>query len=121
MEILRIEWETGYMELDVKAFFPCKLQSARKIAPLINRYCTEKDRATLLSELRGMSKYYQQEIQDYKDAHERFRRRHAAMGSIARLQELKDMKHCEIEIRKNEVLKKRTEKNISLIEQGRKK
>ena len=36
MELLRIEYETGYMELIVGAFFPCKMPVARKIAPLIN-------------------------------------------------------------------------------------
>ena len=42
MEVLRIEYETGYMELIVEAFFPCKLPVARKIVPLINRYCSDE-------------------------------------------------------------------------------
>ena len=42
MEVLRIEYETGYMELIVEAFFPCKLLVARKIVPLINRHCSEE-------------------------------------------------------------------------------
>ena len=42
MEVLRIEYETGYMELIVETFFPCKLPVARKIAPLINRYCSDE-------------------------------------------------------------------------------
>lgn len=120
MEILRIEWETGYMELSVKAFFPCKVQDAKKIAPLINRYCTEEDRAALLSELRGMAEFYQQEIQEDKDAHERLRRHYASMGSMAKPEELKAMKCCEIRIKKNETLKKRVERNIDLIEGERK-
>jgi len=41
MELLKIEYETGYMELVVEGFFPCKLPVARKIAPLINRYCSD--------------------------------------------------------------------------------
>ena len=119
MDILRIEWETGYMALNVKAFFPCKLQTAKKIAPLINRYCTEEDRAALLSELRGMAEFYQQEIQDEKDAHERLRRHYASMGSMAKPQELKAMKCCETRIRTNETLKKRAKRNIDLIEGGK--
>lgn len=120
MEILRIEWETGYMALRVKAFFPCNLQKARKIAPLINRYCTEENRAALLLELRGMAEFYQQEIQENKDTHEELRRHYASMGSMAKQEELKAMKRCEIEIRKNETLKKRAERNINLIEGGKK-
>ena len=30
MERLRIEYGTGYMELNVEAFFPCKMPAARK-------------------------------------------------------------------------------------------
>lgn len=121
MEILRIEWETGYMELSVKAFFPCNLQKARKIAPLINRYCTEEDRAALLSELRGMAEFCQQEIQYDKGAHKEVRRRYAAMGSMANPKELNEMFYdYETKIRKNEALKKRVERNIELIERGEK-
>ena len=51
MERLRIEYETGYMELNIAAFFPCPIQKARKIAKLINRYCSDETRAELLSTL----------------------------------------------------------------------
>ena len=52
MERLRIEYGTGYMELNVEAFFPCKMPAMRKAARLINSYCTDEARAELLSELR---------------------------------------------------------------------
>ena len=52
MERLRIEYGTGYMELDIEAFFPCKMQVMRKAARLINLYCSDETRAGLLSELR---------------------------------------------------------------------
>lgn len=58
MEVLRIEYETGYMELIVEAFFPCKLPVARKIVPLINRYCSDEVKNALLSELREMADGY---------------------------------------------------------------
>lgn len=48
MELLKIEYETGYMELVVEAFFPCKLPVARKIATLINRYCSDEVKNELL-------------------------------------------------------------------------
>ena len=35
MERLRIEYGTGYMELIVEAFFPCKMPAMRKAARLI--------------------------------------------------------------------------------------
>lgn len=115
MEILRIDWGTGRMDLVVKKFFPCPLQVARKIAPLINRYCAAATKAELLSELRDMVEYYQMELQGYKNIISEYKSR----GSITE-PELRDMKSYEIKVRKTETLKKRVEKNIDLIE-GRKK
>jgi hypothetical protein len=50
MERLRIEYGTGYMELIVEAFFPCRMPAMRKVARLINLYCSDEARAALLSE-----------------------------------------------------------------------
>ena len=36
MERLRIEYGTGCMELNVEAFFPCRMPAMRKVARLIN-------------------------------------------------------------------------------------
>ena len=58
MERLRIEYGTGYMELIVEAFFPCKMPAMRKAARLINSYCTDETRAELLSELRELADGY---------------------------------------------------------------
>ncbi|MCM1225290.1 MAG: hypothetical protein NC548_63655, partial [Lachnospiraceae bacterium] len=58
MERLRIEYKTGYMELNIEAFFPCKMPAARKTARLINSYCSDETRAELLSELREMADGY---------------------------------------------------------------
>ncbi|EOS20701.1 hypothetical protein C806_04930 [Lachnospiraceae bacterium 3-1] len=58
MERLRIEYGTGYMELNIEAFFPCKMPAARKAARLINSYCTDEARAELLSELRELADGY---------------------------------------------------------------
>lgn len=58
MERLRIEYGTGYMELNVEAFFPCKMPAMRKAARLINSYCTDEARAELLSELRELADGY---------------------------------------------------------------
>ena len=58
MERLRIEYGTGYMELNVEAFFPCKIPVMRKAARLINSYCTDEARAELLSQLRQLADGY---------------------------------------------------------------
>lgn len=117
MEILRIDWKTGRMDLIVKKFFPCPLRVARKIASLINRHCAAATKAELLSELRDMVEFYQEEVRKNEKTLIDLKSYYAAMGSMA-VPDLKAMKHCEVEIRKNEALMKRLKRNIELIERG---
>ena len=103
MEVLRIEYATGYMELIVEAFFPCKLPVARKIALLINRYCSDEVKTELLSELREMADGYQALCDMYKE----------------KAEELPDdspmKKHWKAQFNRTEILRKRMERNIDLI------
>ena len=54
MKVLQIDYENGSMVLFIERFFPCKLQDARKIFPLINRCCPDEDKEMLKAELLGM-------------------------------------------------------------------
>ena len=107
MEVLRIEYETGYMELIVEAFFPCKLPVARKIVPLINRYCSDEVKNELLSELHKMADGYQALCDMYKEKSEKF-----PADSPMR-------KHWKAQFNKTEILRKRMERNIDLISGGK--
>lgn len=119
MDVLKIEYETGRMELNIKMFFPCNLSAGKKIAALINRGCTEEDKSELLLELRSMAEGYQRIIQENKDTLKEFKQYYAATDSMARPNS-DTIRHYEIEIRKYEALKKRVERNIAFIEQGEK-
>lgn len=119
MDVLRIVYECGSMELWVQSFFPCNLQTAKKVAKFINRGCTEEDRSELLLDLHTMAETYQRNIEEAKDLLSEFKRFYAAMGTMAK-PDFNEMKRCESKIRKNETLKIRVEKNISLIEEGEK-
>ena len=107
MERLRIEYGTGYMELDVGAFFPCKMPAMRKAARLINSYCTDETRAELLSGLREMADGYAALCGMYAETAEGF-----PLGSPGR-------RHWRAQFNKTEVLRKRMENNIRLISGGR--
>lgn len=107
MELLRIEYATGYMELIVEAFFPCKLPVARKIAPLINRYCSDEVKNELLSELREMADGYQALCDMYKEKAEEL-----PADSPMR-------KHWKAQFNKIEILRKRMERNVNLILGGK--
>ena len=106
MERLRIEYGTGYMELIVEAFFPCKMPTMRKAARLINSYCTDGARAELLSELRELADGYKALCDMYTEK---------AEGLPA---DSTERRHWKVLFNKTEVLRKRMENNIRLISGG---
>ena len=108
MERLRIEYGTGYMELIVEAFFPCKMSAMRKAARLINSYCTDETRAGLLSELWEMADGYKALCDMYRQK----------MGGLS--EESAAYRYWRAQLNKTEVLRRRMENNIRLISGGKK-
>ena len=106
MERLRIEYRTGYMELNIEAFFPCKMPAARKAARLINSYCSDEARADLLSELREMADGYTALCGMYKEIEK------------ALPADTPERRHWRAQFNKAEVLRRRMEGNIRLISEG---
>ena len=106
MERLRIEYGTGYMELNIEAFFPCKMPAMRKAARLINQYCTDEARAELLSELQGLADGYKALCGMYRQKMEELSEESTAY------------RHWRAHFNKTEVLRKRMENNIKLISGG---
>ncbi len=106
MERLRIEYRTGYMELNIEAFFPCKMPAARKAARLINLYCSDEARVALLSELREMA-------DGYKALCGMYREREEALPADS-----PERRHWRAQFNKTEALRRRMEGNIRLISGG---
>lgn len=108
MERLRIEYGTGYMELNVEAFFPCKMPAMRKAARLINSYCTDEAKAELLLELRELADGYKALCGMYREIEE------------ALPADTPERRHWRAQFNKTEVLRKRMAGNIRLISGGKK-
>ena len=106
MERLRIEYGTGYMELIVEAFFPCKMPVMRKAARIINQYCTDEAREGLLSELWEMADGYKALCDVYMEK---------AEGLPA---DSPQRRHWRAQFNKTEALRRRMEKNIKLVSGG---
>ena len=104
MERLRIEYGTGYMELNVEAFFPCKMPAMKKAARLINQYCTDEARAGLLSVLREMADGYKALCDMYRQKMEEL-----PEGSPA-------YRRWRAQFNKTEAFRKRMERNIGVID-----
>ena len=60
-EILTIKYESGYMRLVIRLFFPCPLYISRKIFPLIRKYCTDEDKINLFNYLNEAAAEYEKE------------------------------------------------------------
>ena len=106
MERLRIEYGTGYMELNVEAFFPCRMPAMRKVARLINSYCSDEAREELLLELRELADGYKALCDMYRETEE------------ALPADSPERRHWRAQFNKTEVLRRRMEGNIRLISGG---
>ena len=87
METLFIQHESGYMELYVEKFFPCKINVARKIFPMICRYCSEEVTNELKADLQKQLEGYNTLIETYKQELDRAKSRYVN----ARLSETKTL------------------------------
>ena len=63
MERLEINYPNGHMEIIVPVFFPCLAKTARKLYPLIKKYCPPKDRALLGEHLSILVKYCEAQVE----------------------------------------------------------
>jgi len=55
---LKINYPTGYIELNLERFFPCPQTKAKKVFRLIHRYCTQTDKTRLLEFMTRRVAYY---------------------------------------------------------------
>ena len=104
MKRLLIQHESGYMELYVEMFFPCKINVARKIFPMICRYCSEEVTNELKADLQKQLEGYNTLIETYKQELDRAKSRYVN----ARLSETK-------------TLQKRMIRNIEIFESSEEK
>lgn len=106
MERIRIEYETGWLELNVRAFFPCALDKAKKVMPLIDRYCSDEDKTELLSVLLEIADGYQALCNMYRQK------------ASAYFWNEKQKKHWMAEFHRTDILRKRTLRNIGILKKS---
>ena len=104
---LKINYPTGYMELNLDCFFPCPLDKARKVFALIHRYSLEADKDRLLAFLHGLESRYGAQMQKCADK---------ATSYPAKSEEYREYTSRFKEARR---LRQRTARNIELFTAGR--
>lgn len=104
MERIFIQHNTGYLDINIEAFFPCTVQKAKKVFALINRFCPYEDRAALMVELQEL-------MAGYNGLCEMYQSKADALPEKSR-----ERKHWLAQYRKTDALWKRMRRNIELLE-----
>jgi len=100
MKRLRITHKTGYLDFDVDAFFPFKKGKAEKVFELINKYCSKEVKKELKSVLENKAQLSKAKITLYE-----------LKAGI----EKGKAKYYNAQIKKEQILLKRTLRNIDLL------
>lgn len=64
---LHIRYPSGRMNLEIERFFPCTVVKARKLSPLIRRYCEKTEREKLQRFLKKQEMNYLSRIQAFQN------------------------------------------------------
>lgn len=64
---LHIRYPTGQMILEIKRFFPCTVAKAKKLSPLIRRYCEKGEKEKLRQFLTKQEMNYHSRIKTYQN------------------------------------------------------
>lgn len=59
MDVLRIEHDSGFLEINIEAFFPCTQKKAKILFPLIRKWCSEENKSALMQELLELADGYE--------------------------------------------------------------
>jgi vacuolar-type H+-ATPase subunit B/Vma2 len=109
MEQLVLNYPRGRMVFNVEKYFPCKLNVARKVFPLIGKWATEEDFDALWDYLTDRYAEYGYEARDFR-----------LCAEEARLKENDRMfSYYNARAKESENLRKRTKRNIELLMGGR--
>ena len=64
---LHIRYPTGQMVLEIERFFPCTVAKARKLSPLIRRYCEKAEKEKLWQYLTKQEMNYLSRIKAFQN------------------------------------------------------
>ena len=64
---LHIRYPSGQMILEIERFFPCTVVKARKLSPLIRRYCEKSEKEKLRQYLTKQEINYRSRIKAYQN------------------------------------------------------
>ena len=105
MDVLRVEHDRGFLEINIEAFFPCTQKKAKILFPLIRKWCSEETKEALLHELTELANGYEALCKMYANA--------AAEPSAA----FQGVSNFTSEFKRTNTLYRRMQKNITMLKE----
>ena len=105
MDVLRIEHDRGFLEINIEAFFPCSQKKARVLFPLIRKWCSEETKKALVRELEELADGYEALCKMY------------ANEAVNHLPRSKECQHLTSQFKRTNTLYKRMQKNITTLKE----
>ena len=102
---LYIRYPTGQMVLEIERFFPCTVVKARKLSPLIRRYCEKAEKEKLRQYLTKQGINYRSRIKVYQNQEKKSRDE----------TEKRELQRC---IRECERILRRIHRNMEILIEG---
>lgn len=59
VDVLRVEHDRGFLEINIEAFFPCTQKKAKILFPLIQKWCSKETKSALMQELVELADGYE--------------------------------------------------------------
>ncbi len=105
VDVLRIEHDRGYLEVNIEAFFPCTQKKARILFPVIRKWCSEETKIALLHELTELADGYEALCKMY------------ANEAVKHPPRSKECRHFTSEFKRTNTLYRRMQKNIIMLKE----
>lgn len=105
MDVLRIDHDHGYLELNIEAFFPCTQKKARILFPLIRKWCSEETKVALFHELTELADGYEALCKMYANA------------AADHLPHSRECRTLTSEFKRTNTLYRRMQKNITMLKE----
>ena len=103
---LHIRYPSGQMDLEIECFFPCTVAKAKKLSPLIRRYCEKSEKEKLRQFLSKREINYRSRIKAFQNREKK----------SEDTSEKRDLQRC---IRECKRMQQRIKRNMEiLIEEG---
>ena len=68
VDVLRVEHDRGFLEINIEAFFPCTQKKAKILFPLIRKWCSKETQSALMQELVELADGYEALCKMYANA-----------------------------------------------------